>query len=1762
MKQRSKSMYSKRRLLAERLEDRRMLAGPYAPAADQLGSTAIAMNDPSIVGWASEVVRYDPGTHVDLESQVSTRGLGPAEGTASDTVSLGRGGMITLGFNAPIRDGLGFDFAVFENSFSDTFLELAHVEVSSNGVDFIRFPSDSLTAEQVGPFGSVDPSDIDQLAGKYRAGFGTPFDLGRLEGIDPELDLTRVTHVRLVDIVGDGSSTDASGDPIYDPFPTEGSAGFDLDAVGVIHADQSVREIVGFEDLGSSLSDGSGFIGPVEGGALIVGPYGDDVVVGEFTSGSLSFNNANSLTYGSWNQFAYSNKTDVVTPGYQNDLSSFAGGGAGGSKTFGVGFMDQSGGFDPPTIRRQAGDTRLFESIKVTNTTYAALSMRDGDDFAKAFGGETGNDPDFFLLEITGRDSSGALIDSVEVFLADYRFVDNTKDYILDEWIEVDLSRVSNAESIEFTLSSSDEGDFGMNTPAYFAIDDIVLTEQVLPFDLADSTVLESDGDSATTARVSRPDANTANAVTVSIVPSDSDLVSVPASVTIAAGDRYAEFTVDVADDDLFQGTRAVLIEASVVEWTDSSRTLVVVDDEIQTLERAPPSSVDEGDVATAIVTRNDADQSRPLVVSLASSDTALVTLPGTITIPVGQASAEFLVSGVEDDLYRDSGTVSVSVSAGSYLGDSEAISVVENDSPALSVAVEVLAVDESDGAKSVRLEDLGRRLAAESFYNGSDEAGGFVSDGLRFSNEYNSMWGSWSGWAYSKTTDTTTPGYTNQYSVFVEGDGLSPGRGSLGSDTYAVAATFSTPRVTRNPMIQGAFETIDIANTTYAALSMQQGDDFAKKFGGATGDDPDFFLLTIEGLDSAGQSQGTVEFYLADYRSDDNELDYIVDQWTTVDVSSLGDAVELTFSLTSSDVGQFGMNTPAYFAADRFTFADPRPPKQVTLSRNTVDVSLPVDVQLTSLDRSELQLPDSVTIPQGASSINVPLTIVDDALVDGAKTVQVVANAEGFDSSSASILVTDDDQQQLSLTLNTDSLFEGGSGQAVVHRNVDDLSESLSVTIAVEPVGQLVVPQVVIPVGARSVVIAFSATDNDIVDEDRVVSVTANASGFASETVDLLVRNEDVPPELSLSIDRQVLSESANGFQVATATITRTKDDLSEPVEVFLTTDSTGQVTLPSSVVIPALEDQVDFSIGVIDDLFADGDQQIEVEANADRYIGSLVNLTVIDDEVPTIFLSLSSAVIDESSGSAATQLVLQRNTLDLSESVVVELSSTDVDILMPERATFGAGEKSVTVSVGVQDNMVLEGDRFVQLGVSALGFVAEPVELRIADNEAAAIRLNENAGTVVVGELLGEDQFGVSLAAQPLSDVVVEVSSDSSDIEIVDDRLVFTPLTWNQIQTVTVVGVPDLLIDPMDVSVQLKVDIQASDSLFSEASEQFVVVQVEDEQPAVLRMIEDDESVLLLDVDSGVLLRQAGHAAGLQVVANLLPQDFELGQLVETTGAVEFDAAGGDDRVWIRGTRFTQIHGGSGLDQLWLDLDQPADFVDFLTGRVDGFEEYGIASEAGVEIVVDLESLGELLPSGNVPVLRLARDQDVVFKGAAIAEDPVMDGTEFAQVIRAGEQRVHVISDQPWQNALSKWDVNYDGKVTANDALFAINQLARMPDVTLPAIELLSQFGGAFFDTSGDGLLTARDPLLVINELARRVVQAEGELSMVSTPDFGLERSQSPFEIVSLPPVTKKIVGMPEQIDQIMESVRWDEISPHDDGDENANNDPLYLI
>lgn len=209
----------------------------YPPAAEEDGSTAIALDDDAIVGWATNVFDVSFGDDVDEEWRDTTNALGPAEGTSFDIVSLGRGGHITLGFDASFGDVPGPDFAVFENSFSDTFIELGRVSVSSDGDTFVAFDVAATGTEPMGAFDMMEPTTLGQFAGTYTQGWGSPFDLASLrqrqEVRSGTLDLTAITHVRVDDVVG-GSGFDSFGRTVYDPYPTIGSAGFDLDGVAIL----------------------------------------------------------------------------------------------------------------------------------------------------------------------------------------------------------------------------------------------------------------------------------------------------------------------------------------------------------------------------------------------------------------------------------------------------------------------------------------------------------------------------------------------------------------------------------------------------------------------------------------------------------------------------------------------------------------------------------------------------------------------------------------------------------------------------------------------------------------------------------------------------------------------------------------------------------------------------------------------------------------------------------------------------------------------------------------------------------------------------------------------------------------------------------------------------------------------------------------------------------------------------------------------------------------------------------------------------------------------------------------------------------------------------------------------------------------------------------------------------------------------------------------------------------------------------------------
>ena len=234
----------------------------FAPAADQPGTTAMHADSSAFVAWATGctsergLMRIDK-PHLGYASfgadslVLGAPGTGGASEIVYDVISLGDGGMATVTFASPICNLDGPDFAVFENGFAiDSlydptqtlhFLELAFVEVSSDGENFFRFPAVTYVPfdKQLGGYGGMDPSQIHNFAGKYDQFYGTPFDLDEVE--DNELlDKNRVTHVRIIDVVGcikpEYATYDSEGHIVNDPwFTSFETGGFDLEAVGVIH---------------------------------------------------------------------------------------------------------------------------------------------------------------------------------------------------------------------------------------------------------------------------------------------------------------------------------------------------------------------------------------------------------------------------------------------------------------------------------------------------------------------------------------------------------------------------------------------------------------------------------------------------------------------------------------------------------------------------------------------------------------------------------------------------------------------------------------------------------------------------------------------------------------------------------------------------------------------------------------------------------------------------------------------------------------------------------------------------------------------------------------------------------------------------------------------------------------------------------------------------------------------------------------------------------------------------------------------------------------------------------------------------------------------------------------------------------------------------------------------------------------------------------------------------------------------------------------
>lgn len=171
------------------------------------------------------------------------------------------------------------------------------------------------------------------------------------------------------------------------------------------------------------------------------------------------------------------------------------------------------------------------------------------------------------------------------------------------------------------------------------------------------------------------------------------------------------------------------------------------------------------------------------------------------------------------------------------------------------------------------------------------------------------------------------------------------------------------------------------VCNNPYVYYAIEKGNPYSTKF-----EQGDWFKLVAHGIDEQGTETGTVEYYLADYRSENADDWKLNDTWEWVDLSELGQIASIYFTMESSDTGDYGINTPTYFCLDKLT---------VSTEPSSVEESVAAQMKV-YYDRSNGAVRVESAQLVEAAVYNMSGTLVMKQLVEGSGAIDMSAYPAG----------------------------------------------------------------------------------------------------------------------------------------------------------------------------------------------------------------------------------------------------------------------------------------------------------------------------------------------------------------------------------------------------------------------------------------------------------------------------------------------------------------------------------------------------------------------------------------------------------------------------------------------------------------------------------------------------------------------------------------------------------------------------------------------
>ncbi|HXI16546.1 MAG TPA: CHRD domain-containing protein, partial [Chloroflexota bacterium] len=344
-----------------------------------------------------------------------------------------------------------------------------------------------------------------------------------------------------------------------------------------------------------------------------------------------------------------------------------------------------------------------------------------------------------------------------------------------------------------------------------------------------------------------------------------------------------------------------------------------------------------------------------------------------------------------------------------------------------------------------------------------------------------------------------------------------------------------------------------------------------------------------------------------------------------------------------------------------------------------------------------------------------------------------------------------------LSLTLAPAAVLENAGALATTLTLTRNTSKASVVTVALmtDQPNRIRLPRsVTFGAGASSASVVVGTVDDAIVGGSVTATIAAAISGFVAQTRISISDNEQ--PQLSLSLSASTLAENS-----ATPIIARIRRNtpLTAALSVTLTSSDTSETGVPTTVTIPANAAFVEFPITARDDAFADGAQRVIITARATGFaLPATATLTVTDNEVPTLTLTLSPSRITE--GGAAATATLRRNSeiTALTPSLAVSLTaSVPGQVTVPTRVTIPARAAQITFPVAALNDIIADGPRLVTLTARASNFAVSNAQVIVADNEAASN-----------GTLAGRLLLPSSLQALPIPGVTLTLRQGTVVLDI----------------------------------------------------------------------------------------------------------------------------------------------------------------------------------------------------------------------------------------------------------------------------------------------------------------------------------------------------------------------------------------------------------